>query len=726
MVGMETNAPELLQPLVNGWLGKLDIAAKHKRARFQDVADQCMMFYTNAAGMYEQSYQKKYVGGNFSPKFKIALNKAFEMVALFGPLINNRNPHREVNAIKGVDFGPEVFGDPNDPNVQTMFQQALAAEEQRYSVLKSGCQALERYLNYTPTEQPNGGLKQASEDACTEALVKGRGVCWTDAYTMPNSNRVMTGSFYDTVDRLLIDPDSESSNFGEAYWVAKLCIEPHWKAERDRGLPFGCLRNKNGIESLESRGAQQGNSKGKREHELGNSFDLIRYWKIWSIGGVGTRLTGTSKVMQTAFDDVVGDYAYLEVARGVPFLLNLPKEKFLQATDDDVRAAFAWPVPYWKDQRWPCVWLDFYRQPNNAWPIAPMAPGLGELIALNIIMSRLTFNIYQTTRSLVAVLKSAQRDVEAALKSNEDEVVFGIPEILKDIDSVIKFIQGPSVHMDAFSIVERLFSIFDARVGLTPLMYGLNPGAASRTSDDAGTKQQMLSIRPDYMASKVEAFHVELARNEKVCAYYSGVNGETVKPMTGEVGAYLFDQTFANAGEETVLREMTCSIAIGSARKPNRQQDAANLKEIYQPISIQLGQVAAQTGDYTKLDTLNNKLGESMEVDLHGLAIGALEPPQQEKPQPDPVAEAKATAEQQKIALKAAGQQQDMQLQAARAQQEMEMQAAQAQQDMVLQQAEHQQKAQHENENHTTDMLMKMAKERLARISAAKQSTQGE
>jgi len=719
---MDDNNYELLQPLVNGWLGKLDTAVEHKRARFQDVADQCMQFYTGAVGfMYDQKYQQKYIGGSFSPKFKITLNKAFEMVALFGPLIYNRNPTREVDLAKSIKFGPEVFGDPNDPQVQAMHQQAIEREEQRRSVLKSGCQCLERYLSYTPTEQPNGGLKQASEDACTEALIKGRGILWSEAYTMPDSNRVLTGSFYDTVDRLLIDPDAESSNFGEAYWIARLCIEPHWKAERDRNLPFGSLRNKNGIESLESKGAQKGNSKGKLEHGRGNTFDLVRYWKIWSIGGIGTRLTGTSKVMQSAFDEVVGDYAYLEVARGVPWPLNMPKDKFLEATDKDVREAFAWPVPFWKDSRWPCVFLDFYRHPNSAWPISPLAPGLGELIALNIIMSRLTFHIYQNTRTLIAVLKSAQRDVEAALKSNEDEVVFGIPEILKDINSLIKFIQGPAVNYDVWKIIEHLFDLFDRRVGLSELFSGMNAGAASRTKDDAQTKQQGIAIRPDYMASKVEGWQVEAARNEKVCAYYSGINGESIKSQVGEVGAHIFDQTFANADEESVLREMTCSIAVGSIRKPNRQRDAENLKEIYQPLSIQLGQVAAQTGDYTKLDELNARLGESMEIDMSGLAIGKLEPPQPEQPeepQPDPVAEAKATAEQQKIALKSVGQQQDMQLQAAKAQQEMEVQAAKAQQDMVIQQAKHQLDAKQDSESHTTDMLLKMAKERLDRMDS--------
>lgn len=707
---MDGNYDQLLAPLTQGWIGKIDSAIAHKKKHFQDTADQCMQFFCGASDFfYSPEYQKKYLGGAFQPKFRIQMMKAFELVANFGPMIYNRNPTRETRARDAIEYGPEVFGDPNDPNVQAYYQQAITQEQQQHSVLKSGCQGLEKYLNYTPSEQPNGGLKQASEDACTEALIKGRGVLWTEAYTMPDSKRVLTGSFYDTVDRVLIDPDSESSNFGEAFWIARECIEPVWKVERDRGLPVGSLKNKqSGYESAESRGAQRGNRNAGNERGRANTFDLLTYYKVWSIGGVGARFSGTLQGIQTAFEEVVGDYAYMEVARGVPYPLNFSADRLQTATDDDVRGAFSWPIPYWKDQRWPCIMLDFYRHPNRSWPISPLAPGLGELIALNIIMSRLTYHIYQNTRSLIAVLKSAQRDVEAALKSNSDEVVFGVPEILKDIDSLIKHIQGPAVNYDIFRIIEKLFELFDKRVGLSDLFAGMNAGAASRTSADAETKQQGISIRPDFMASKVEMWQEEVARNEKVCAYFAGVNGESVRPLLGDVGAYVFDKTFSQADEETVLREMTCTITAGSARKPNRQKDAGNLKEIYQPLSIPLTQVASATGDYTKLDELNRRLGEAMEIDMKGLAVGQIQPPApppsqepEQPPPPDPAQEAKAENLRTDIAMQQARQAQQMQISAAQHQQDIQQQA----------------------ESHQADMLVKLAKMQMDK-KKAQQTTQ--
>ena len=708
---------ELLTPLVKGWQGKIDLAIKHKRANFGDIADQCMQFFSGVVGfMYESKFQKKYIGGNFNPTFKLTLNKAFEIVALYLPVIYNRNPIREVRPPEPFDFGPEVFGDPNDPQVQAMFQQAQAQEQQRHALLKSGCQACERYLRYTPDEQPNGGLQQASEDAVIEALVKGRGVLWPDTFTMPGSDVRLTGSFYDTVDRLLVDPDSESTNFGEAYWIAREMIEPHWKVERERGLPYGSLRNKGNLESSSAQGARRGNKRGARERGLGNTFDLVRYWKLWSIGGVGTRLTGTTKLLQEAFDDVVGDYAYLEIAAGVPWPLNMPRDRFLEATDEEVQKAFSWPVPYWKDQRWPAVILDFYRQPNCSWPISPLRPGLGELTALNIILSHLTGHIYQNSKTLIAVMKSAQKDVEGALKKGGDLVVLGVPEILKDIRSLIQFIQGPPVNYDVWKIIDHLFNLFDKRVGLSDLLFGMNPGAASRTAPDAETKRDALSIRPDYLASKVEQWQVEATRNEKICAYYSGVNGNNLRPLLGDVGAHIFDRTFANADEETVLREMTCSVVAGSARKPNRQRDAENLKEIYQPRSIQLMQYAETTGDTGPMNELNSRLDEAMEIKPGVAEMGPLAPPEPEgPPPPDPEQEAKAQQIQQDLAIKAQQAQQDLMVKTQQAQQGMAIEAAEGQQKMILSGAEHQQQIQQQEEAHTVDMLVQLAKAEAAK-----------
>lgn len=245
---------EFLKPLVTGWLGKINLAIEHKKP-FQTVADQCMAFYSAAQGfMWEPDFQKKFLKGKLSPKFKLTIAKAFEFVALYGPILYHSNPIRTCKTRKALDLPRDAFVDPameqavqqvmqqmqqnpqaaQDPmfawQAQQM-QQQLAQAEQRFvdashrqnqhnNRNKLTAQLLERYLNYSPGEQPGGGLHRHGQMAVTEALIKGRGCLWVEPYQMPGSKQTLTGSFYDSVDNLLIDPDAE--DLSDAKWIVKI------------------------------------------------------------------------------------------------------------------------------------------------------------------------------------------------------------------------------------------------------------------------------------------------------------------------------------------------------------------------------------------------------------------------------------------------------------------------------------------------------------------------
>jgi hypothetical protein len=47
--------------------------------------------------------------------------------------------------------------------------------------------------------------------------------------------------------------------------------------------------------------------------------------------------------LSRAFDQVVGDYAYIVVMPGVPFPLNCPSEVVRTASDSEVQKRFRWP-----------------------------------------------------------------------------------------------------------------------------------------------------------------------------------------------------------------------------------------------------------------------------------------------------------------------------------------------------------------------------------------------
>ena len=87
-IGAPQQAPRetnFTSPYVQGWLGKIREAERHKTG-FNDVAKQCMSFFSGAMNfMWESDFFSKHIGVPYSPKFKICIQKGFELVSLLAP-----------------------------------------------------------------------------------------------------------------------------------------------------------------------------------------------------------------------------------------------------------------------------------------------------------------------------------------------------------------------------------------------------------------------------------------------------------------------------------------------------------------------------------------------------------------------------------------------------------------------------------------------------------------
>jgi hypothetical protein len=124
-------------------------------------------------------------------------------------------------------------------------------------------------------------------------------------------------------------------------------------------------------------------------------------------------------------------------------------------------------VPYWLDERWPVTLLDFYRHPNSVWPIAPMAPGLGELAYLNILISQLANHIY-SSRTLFAAPEYLDQNIETQIRSGADFAYLKYrPQGNKGLQDQLGFIQHPPLNPDAWKIIEQVSAMFDRRTGLS-------------------------------------------------------------------------------------------------------------------------------------------------------------------------------------------------------------------------------------------------------------------
>ena len=127
---VDSNLDGVLRPIVTGWLGKIEQAIKHKKP-FTDIAEQCTAFFSASTGfMWESKYLKKFLNTSTSPRFRMTMSKAFELVALFGPTLYWKNPTRTVTPRRQVPLPEHIFGPENMAELQQMEQQLQGQMQQ--------------------------------------------------------------------------------------------------------------------------------------------------------------------------------------------------------------------------------------------------------------------------------------------------------------------------------------------------------------------------------------------------------------------------------------------------------------------------------------------------------------------------------------------------------------------------------------------------------------------
>ena len=733
-----------LRSLCTGWIGKID-RARDQRKPWLEISDECMAFFSAATGfLWDPKFKNKFWGGSKNPPdptFRLTVAKAFEVVALFGPTLYWKNPQRTASPKKLIEVPPKLLARmlgidlDQAQQLQAMAQQAQQSgqqlpypiqmqlmqmqqgQQQMQKIMKDRgleeeqrafrAELMEEYLNWTPNEL---GLHRHSELAITEGLVKGRGVMWTDRYVPPGTDRIMVGTFRDRPENLFIDPDAEMTDgtIDSAWWIVQECCEPGWKLERSRRLPKGILEKFGTFESATAQGERRGDRDAQSRRNRNQTNDMVTYWKVWSKMGVGVRMTDVVTPMKDALERACGDYCYLEVVRGLPFPLNFPTDKLLAARDDEeVRKAFQWPIPFWRDGRWPCSLLDFYPHPDRPWPIAPLAPGLGELKAINVLMAHLCNRIWMSSRTLIGVLESAGDKLKQALATGRDLAIFPIEEIGNSVAETIQFLQHPEVNKDVWTILSSLMEMFERRTGLTELMYGLGPRKAQiRSAEDASNRQSMVSIRPDYMAAKVEAWQTEIAVHEALAIKHE-VEGKDVRDKMGPLGAQLWDQFISSAEFENVIRDIDFRIEANSARKPNKDRDVENINQAMPIFLSFLQEYAAKYENYEPYNWLVKKWGKAIEEDVEGMLI-----PPPPPPPPDPqvqIEQQKLQLEGQKLQVETKKIEQEGQAEAQRAQ--VEMQKVQMDMQATAQKAQiEQQKLRLEVEKAQIELQMEQAR----------------
>jgi hypothetical protein len=624
-VSSETDHP--LMPVVKAWQEKIRQAAELKSKRFGKDAEEGMLFL---AGPYDWLYDGKKGARHFfppdgadlpTPTFKMTLNKAAELVQLFGPSLYHRNPVRQVNPRKFVSLPPDAFaqvagGDPMA--AQALFGQAQVATETGRALDEARAEVLSAYLNYTPDALD---LKTESRWAIDEALVKGMGTLWTEVYRPAGAGHKLVGSFFDSVDNLQIDPDATSLR--DAKWVARRCVHPVWEVERLYGLPAGTLRGNH--ESVNQTATADANPLGDYYRKTGQTNDLLVYWKVYSKMGAGGRLKGVADHVRGPLD-AFGDFCKVVVCDTCNYPLNVPPW-VIDAPDDGAaaRQALEWETPFYADDAWPFTPIYFHSLPRDPWPLSHLAPGMGELKFLNWLWSFVASKIAITSRDFIACKKSLADEVKSTITGGKDLALIELEHEHGTITDVVNFLQHPNFNGDIWKVAEAVADQFDRRVGLTELMYGQS-ARQYRSAEEATVKQSAMNVRPDDMANKVEDAMGSLAKAEALAARWH-LTPADVSPVLGPVGGWYWGQFLYTADPGEIVHGLEYRIEAGSAKKPNRERDADNMNQMMQLVFPALQQACMAVGNFEPLNNALRAWGKPQEIDVDRLGILFPQPP---------------------------------------------------------------------------------------------------
>lgn len=616
-----------LLPVVTAWLSKIKLALDFKRKRFGADATDGMRFFT---GPYDWLYGdesrkgdrhlKQVDGGDDDneippPRFQMTSNKVAELVQIFGPVLYHRNPIRQVNPrefpLPDDDLMAAFGGNPQMTlPLQQMYQQGTIAQ----ATDKTRAKLLEHYLNYTPDALD---LKSESRSAIDEGIIKGMGLLMTEVYTDAVGTKLV-GSFYKTVDDLVIDPDMPTRD--TATWVALRSCRPVWEVERKFGMPKGSLKGNQSSANLNAE--TDVHPDGQYLRAVGQTNDLLVYWEVYSKNGLGGRLKGVADWIRDPLESY-GDYCYLAIADGIQSPLNIPQQVWdmqAQQGQQEILKRIQWPTPYWADGSWPFEALAFHEIPNDPWPMSHIAPGMGELKFLNWAYSYVAGKIRISSRDFIAILDEASDSLRATITHGADyEVIRLKGSHGKSINEIVQFLQHPGMNNDIWKVIEAVADQFEKRVGLTELMYGQS-ARQLRSAEEASIKSSQMSVRPDEMANKVEDWMSRVARKEALCARWH-LQPQDVAPVMGPAGTQLWAQFITPVHPSQLLHSLEYRIEAGSVKKPNQERDAANAQQMAQMLMPFYQQLALTVGLVGPFNTLLEFLGKTINMKVDGMLI---------------------------------------------------------------------------------------------------------
>jgi hypothetical protein len=370
----------------------------------------------------------------------------------------------------------------------------------------------------------------------------------------------------------------------------------------------------------------------------------LEFYEIYSKMGCGSRLKGVKAEFGDALDELLGDNVYLIICEKCPHPLNLPTDEILlgDGGDEAIQAAAQWPIPFHADDMWPCELLYYFTDPDQLWPIGPLVPGLPELKTLDTVISHMIHRFWTTSRDFIGVPEDYTEEQIEAIKSGEDQCIIKYKRSSgQDPTKDVFFIQQPNTKEDFFRLIDLLLKLFQQRVGLPELMYGMTE-TQDRSATETAAKNDRVNVRPDHMSKCVERWMSMIARKEAFCMRWF-FDAQDIVPFLGVPGAYLWEQYVASTDIDAVARELEYRVEESSAAKPNRNEEVAALNQITGMLMPFMQGYLPSIGNMEPLNALLRKFSRISQVDISDVQLPnppmpPMPPPGQEAPPPQAAA----------------------------------------------------------------------------------------
>lgn len=646
----------LLQSTNDLWTKQIDASAKSKYVHFGRVANELWKYLGEPynklyieQGLHDgsgTSSDQAFPDGEY-PHHTARINKSFEFIALMIPYVFASVPHRLATS--------QVPALP--PDLMAMLSQTGPETVQRHAMEKAAASLLGWMMNYLPDQT---GLAAESRAALPEAFCKGRGVLWHEL--VDTSDGVIPGSFYESVDGLYLDPDSERVN--DCSFIIRKRRMAAWKLSEIYKIPVDQIRGAGrsslrlSADAVIAESHQSDNERDDSSYRDDSSDkpntagDVVVFYEIYSRMGLGWQLPDAPQPADETGDEeiaanlgealaITGPFIHLVIVPGMKHPLNLPRH-IMTGTGavSAIAEALKWPIPFHVNQfsPWPCSMLDFYSESKNPWAISPLRAALPLQKFIDHAITYLLNRVRHSCRTIIPISGDLQDDFKDAMESAADFTMIETDVDVEELKKKIAFIAFPDIKPDVFQVVSMAERIFEQITGMNSLL-SASPQRAMRSASEAQVLNAFATNRPDDYAQQVEGWQSEVARKEALMTRMY-VNPKMIQKLFREEGQQrsplteLWVAMIATDDPVRASSEWAYQVEAGSARRKNKQKqvaDANQLIQTYLPAAMQYG---FTQGDFGPANQLTAIFGEALDLPLERLFFPNIQPPPPEGQKP--------------------------------------------------------------------------------------------